>query len=213
MDPVVHFEMPYRDRERMARFYQSAFGWKTQMFGPEMGNYVLATTAEQDAKREGSVRGAINGGFFAYRREDARPASLGRHRRGRHPRLDEEGQAGRRRGAGRADGDPRCRPVRRLLRHRAQPRQHAAGAARREPVEAGTAVAAPDAVLDQVFWALSDATRRSVVDRLTQGPASVSDLAQPHAMSLPGFMKHLRVLEEAGAGGARQARKGGRCGC
>jgi DNA-binding transcriptional ArsR family regulator len=57
---------------------------------------------------------------------------------------------------------------------------------------------ADDAVLDQVFWALSDATRRSVVQRLTQGPASVSDLAQPHAMSLPGFMKHLRVLEEAG---------------
>src|SRR5919107_1871400 len=53
-------------------------------------------------------------------------------------------------------------------------------------------------VLDQVFRALSDATRRSVVDQLTAGPASVSDLAQPHAMSLPGFMKHLRVLEEAG---------------
>jgi DNA-binding transcriptional ArsR family regulator len=55
-----------------------------------------------------------------------------------------------------------------------------------------------DAVLDQVFWALSDSTRRSVVERLTHGPATVSDLAQPHAMSLPGFMKHLRVLEEAG---------------
>jgi DNA-binding transcriptional ArsR family regulator len=54
------------------------------------------------------------------------------------------------------------------------------------------------AALDQVFWALSDATRRSVVERLTQGPASVTDLAQPHAMSLPGFLKHLRVLEEAG---------------
>jgi DNA-binding transcriptional ArsR family regulator len=57
---------------------------------------------------------------------------------------------------------------------------------------------ADDAVLDQVFWALSDTTRRSVVERLTLGPASVTDLAQPHAMSLPGFMKHLRVLEEAG---------------
>ena len=59
-------------------------------------------------------------------------------------------------------------------------------------------MAQDDAVLDQVFRALSDATRRSVVQRLTHGPASVSDLAQPHAMSLPGFMKHLRVLEEAG---------------
>jgi DNA-binding transcriptional ArsR family regulator len=54
------------------------------------------------------------------------------------------------------------------------------------------------AVLDQVFWALSDGTRRGVIERLTQGPASVTDLAQPFAMSLPGFMKHLRVLEEAG---------------
>jgi DNA-binding transcriptional ArsR family regulator len=52
--------------------------------------------------------------------------------------------------------------------------------------------------LDEVFWALSDATRREVVERLTQGPASVSELAQPHGMSLPGFMKHLRVLEDAG---------------
>jgi DNA-binding transcriptional ArsR family regulator len=54
------------------------------------------------------------------------------------------------------------------------------------------------ALLDQVFWALSDSTRRSVIERLTQGPASVTELAQPHAMSLPGFTKHLRVLEEAG---------------
>jgi DNA-binding transcriptional ArsR family regulator len=53
-------------------------------------------------------------------------------------------------------------------------------------------------VLDQVFWALSDATRRGVIEHLTRGPASVTDLARPFAMSLPGFMKHLRVLEEAG---------------
>jgi len=52
--------------------------------------------------------------------------------------------------------------------------------------------------LDRVFWALSDATRRGIVERLTHGPASVSELARPHGMSLPGFMKHLRVLEEAG---------------
>jgi DNA-binding transcriptional ArsR family regulator len=54
------------------------------------------------------------------------------------------------------------------------------------------------AVLDQVFWALSDPTRREVIERLTQRSASVSELAEPYAMSLPGFMKHLRVLEEAG---------------
>jgi len=54
------------------------------------------------------------------------------------------------------------------------------------------------AVLDQVFWALSDATRRDVLRQLGQGGATVTELAQPHGMSLPGFMKHLRVLEDAG---------------
>ncbi len=57
---------------------------------------------------------------------------------------------------------------------------------------------ADPAMLDSVFRALSDATRRDVVTRLTQGAASVGELAQHHAMSLPGFMKHLAVLEEAG---------------
>ncbi len=53
-------------------------------------------------------------------------------------------------------------------------------------------------VLDRVFSALSDATRRGVIERLTHGPSSVSELAAPCGMSLPGFMKHLRVLEQAG---------------
>lgn len=63
MNPVVHFELPYKDRERIARFYRSAFGWKLEMLGEEMGNYVLATTATTDA-RPGAPAGAINGGFF-----------------------------------------------------------------------------------------------------------------------------------------------------
>ena len=61
--PVVHFEMPYENRQRMATFYQSAFGWQTQMFGAEMGNYVMAMTTEMN----GCVPtrpGAINGGFY-----------------------------------------------------------------------------------------------------------------------------------------------------
>ena len=63
MNPVVHFEMPYDDRERMATFYESAFGWQTQMLGEDMGNYVLATTTETG--ESGPKRpGAINGGFF-----------------------------------------------------------------------------------------------------------------------------------------------------
>lgn len=63
MNPVVHFEMPYESRERMAKFYSTTFGWQTEMLGEEMGNYVLATTTESD--ETGPKRpGAINGGFF-----------------------------------------------------------------------------------------------------------------------------------------------------
>jgi predicted enzyme related to lactoylglutathione lyase len=65
MDPVVHFEMPYDNRERIARFYEAAFGWKMQMMGEDMGNYVLATTAEPGARgRPDAAAGAINGGFY-----------------------------------------------------------------------------------------------------------------------------------------------------
>ena len=66
MNRVVHFEMPYDDPERMAKFYQDAFGWQTQMLGEEMGNYVLATTTETEGSRP-SKPGAINGGFFPRR--------------------------------------------------------------------------------------------------------------------------------------------------
>ncbi len=55
-----------------------------------------------------------------------------------------------------------------------------------------------DEVLDRVFSALADPTRRQVLDALGGGSLAVSELAAPHGMSLPGFMKHLRVLEEAG---------------
>ena len=64
MNPVVHFEMPYDDRARVARFYETAFGWKTQMLGEEMGNYVTAATSETGTN--GTVQpGTINGGFYA----------------------------------------------------------------------------------------------------------------------------------------------------
>ncbi|SHN38701.1 DNA-binding transcriptional regulator, ArsR family [Duganella sacchari] len=55
-----------------------------------------------------------------------------------------------------------------------------------------------DVQLDLVFAALADGTRRRVLTQLEQGSYSVSELAQQHAMSLPGFMKHLAVLEAAG---------------
>ncbi|MEL4318780.1 metalloregulator ArsR/SmtB family transcription factor [Leifsonia sp. YIM 134122] len=52
--------------------------------------------------------------------------------------------------------------------------------------------------LDMAFLALADPTRRAIVDRLTRGPASVSDLAAPFAFTLAAIMQHLRVLEQAG---------------
>lgn len=52
--------------------------------------------------------------------------------------------------------------------------------------------------LDGVFRALADPTRRAVVQRLSLGPASVSELARPFEMALPSFLQHLRVLEESG---------------
>jgi uncharacterized protein len=63
MDSVVHFEMPYVDRDRMKSFYETAFGWQTETLGPEMGNYVVATTTETDNGRP-TTPGAINGGFY-----------------------------------------------------------------------------------------------------------------------------------------------------
>jgi uncharacterized protein len=63
INPVVHFEMPYDDRKRMAQFYESAFGWQTQLLDEDMGNYVLATTTETDEQGP-KQPGAINGGFF-----------------------------------------------------------------------------------------------------------------------------------------------------
>jgi hypothetical protein len=63
MDPVVHFELPAEDRERMAAFYGKAFGWQTELLGPEMGSYTMVTTTETTDGRP-TAPGTINGGFF-----------------------------------------------------------------------------------------------------------------------------------------------------
>ena len=52
--------------------------------------------------------------------------------------------------------------------------------------------------LDKTFAALSDPTRRAIVERLADGEASVTELAAPFTMSLPAVSKHLKVLEKAG---------------
>ncbi|MBK9730530.1 MAG: VOC family protein [Chitinophagaceae bacterium] len=63
-NPVVHFEMPYDDSERLQKFYSQAFGWNMQTTGPEMGDYITAGTAETDENRMVKTPGTINGGFF-----------------------------------------------------------------------------------------------------------------------------------------------------
>jgi DNA-binding transcriptional ArsR family regulator len=66
---------------------------------------------------------------------------------------------------------------------------------------------AEQARLDRQFFALADATRRGLIDRLSEGPASVSELAQPLDITLPSVVKHLAVLE---AGGLVTSAKAGR---
>jgi predicted enzyme related to lactoylglutathione lyase len=63
-NPVVHFEMPYEDKKRMADFYSKTFGWKAQMLGEDMGNYVVVMTAESGKDGRPKSPGSINGGFY-----------------------------------------------------------------------------------------------------------------------------------------------------
>jgi predicted enzyme related to lactoylglutathione lyase len=75
MNPVVHFEMPYEDKKRMAEFYKKAFGWKPQIMGPEMGNYVVVDTSERDPKTHFPKKpGRINGGFLGKTENNQYPS-------------------------------------------------------------------------------------------------------------------------------------------
>lgn len=67
--------------------------------------------------------------------------------------------------------------------------------------------APPPSPVDGIFRALSDPTRRHVLERLSARQASVSELAAPYSMALPSFLEHLKVLE---ASGLVQSRKTGR---
>jgi DNA-binding transcriptional ArsR family regulator len=51
--------------------------------------------------------------------------------------------------------------------------------------------------LDRTFGALADPTRRQILERLSAGPASITELARPSGMSMPGLLKHVRILEQA----------------
>jgi hypothetical protein len=64
INPVVHFEMPAKDKKRVAKFYKKAFGWKMEHLGKKMGDYVLATTTPLAKNGMPKNPGAINGGFY-----------------------------------------------------------------------------------------------------------------------------------------------------
>jgi len=68
-NPVVHFEMPYKDGKRVADFYSKALGWNMQQMGENMGNYIVAVTSEAGENQRPKNPGQINGGFF-QRSED-----------------------------------------------------------------------------------------------------------------------------------------------
>jgi uncharacterized protein len=64
-DPIIHFEMPAEDTNRVRAFYESAFGWQTHALGPEAGGFVMAFTTESDPETRIPLKpGAINGGFY-----------------------------------------------------------------------------------------------------------------------------------------------------
>ena len=63
-----------------------------------------------------------------------------------------------------------------------------------------------NAALDHVFRALSDPTRRAVLEQLSRGPTTVTKLAEPFKMALPSFVQHLQVLEHSGL--IRSTKKG-----
>ncbi len=63
-NPVVHFEMPYTDAKRVSEFYSKAFGWGMNDAGENMGNYIVAVTADTDENRMVKTSGTINGGFY-----------------------------------------------------------------------------------------------------------------------------------------------------
>jgi DNA-binding transcriptional ArsR family regulator len=65
--------------------------------------------------------------------------------------------------------------------------------------------------IDRTFSALGDPTRRTVLERLGAGPATVTELAQPAGISLTGMKKHLRVLEEAGLVRTEKVGRSRRC--
>ena len=64
MNPVIHFELPAKERNRMTNFYSNVFGWQAEVLGPEMNEYVLVSTTVNGENGMPKNPGAINGGIF-----------------------------------------------------------------------------------------------------------------------------------------------------
>ncbi len=74
-NPVVHFEMPYKNNGRAKKFYEEAFGWQMAVMGEDMGGYIVATTTPSDPQTgRPTTPGSINGGFFAH--DPQKPAQV-----------------------------------------------------------------------------------------------------------------------------------------
>src|SRR5688500_17394608 len=74
-NPVVHFEMPAEDSDRMSEFYSKTFGWHANKMGPEMGNYVVVSTSETDEQTMMPKQpGMINGGFYQKTKDAQYPS-------------------------------------------------------------------------------------------------------------------------------------------
>lgn len=68
MNPVVHFELPYKDANRISAFYINCFKWKIIVLGNQFNDYILAQTAIHDVK-PGLPAGSIDGGFYKYKQD------------------------------------------------------------------------------------------------------------------------------------------------
>lgn len=75
MDPVVHFELPFEDKDRASKFYEESFGWKMSKLGPDMMDYVLAQTNEINPETRFPLEpGKINGGMFQKSEGNTHPS-------------------------------------------------------------------------------------------------------------------------------------------
>ena len=106
MNPVVHFEMPALDRDRMIDFYSNVFGWQAQKLGPEMGNYTIVRTTEVEESGFPKKPGIINGGLFPKTNDNQYPSVVIAVDDIREAMKSVEGAGGKVIGGGHKAGEP-----------------------------------------------------------------------------------------------------------